>query len=123
MQVGIPLAIANEMSIPVHVAPNNIDELKAMARNGPERPSLNHPCGANYVIRPDKRRLRLAEGNLDTVADMIEPGWTVERQLTGWGYRPFQPAALSSPHEYHVPPGKGNGWEDIQAEPCSMPTL
>jgi len=81
IQVGIPLAIANEMSIPVHVAPNNIDELKAMARNGPNRPTLNHPCGANYVIRPDKRRLRLAEGNLDTVADMIEPGWTVERQL------------------------------------------
>ena len=52
-----------------------------MARNGPNRPTLNAPCGANYVIRPDKRRLRLAEGNLDTVADMIEPGWTVERHL------------------------------------------
>ena len=52
-----------------------------MVRNGPVRPTLNHPCGANYVIRPDKRRLRLAEGNLDTVADMIEPGWTVERQI------------------------------------------
>ena len=33
------------------------------------------------MIRPDNRRLRLGADNLDTVADMIEPGWTVERQL------------------------------------------
>jgi len=33
------------------------------------------------VIRPDNRRLRLGADNLETVADMIEPGYTVERQL------------------------------------------
>jgi DNA-directed RNA polymerase subunit A' len=69
------------MTIPVRVTSYNIDELKQMAKNGPNRPVVNAPCGANYAIRPDNRRLRLAEGNLDTVADMIEPGWTVERQL------------------------------------------
>ena len=80
-QVGVPRAVANEMTIPVRVTIHNIEELKQIARNGPLRPDVNSPCGANYVIRPDARRLRLAEGNLDTVADMIEPTWTVERHL------------------------------------------
>ena len=80
-QVGVPRAVANEMTIPVRVTAYNLEELKQIARTGPTRPDVNAPCGANYAIRPDNRRLRLAEGNLDTVADMIEPGWTVERQL------------------------------------------
>ena len=81
MEVGVPRAVANEMTIPVRVTPYNIEELKQIARNGPVRPDVNAPCGANYVIRPDNRRLRLGADNLDTVADMIEPGYTVERQL------------------------------------------
>ncbi|HOS81414.1 MAG TPA: DNA-directed RNA polymerase subunit A' [Methanolinea sp.] len=81
MEVGIPLAVANEMTLPVTVTPYNIEELRQMVRNGPVRRSLSQPCGANYVIRPDKRRMRLAEGNLETVAEMLEPGWVVERQI------------------------------------------
>ncbi len=80
-QVGVPRAVANEMTIPVRVTIHNIEELKQIVRNGPARPDVNAPCGANYVIRPDNRKLRLADGNLDTVADLIEPGYTVERQL------------------------------------------
>ncbi|MDD1706787.1 MAG: DNA-directed RNA polymerase subunit A' [Methanoregulaceae archaeon] len=81
IEVGIPLAVANEMSIPVQVTPYNIEELRQMVLNGPSRTALGQPCGANYVIRPDKRRLRLAEGNLETVAEQLEPYWTVERQI------------------------------------------
>jgi DNA-directed RNA polymerase subunit A' len=80
-QVGVPRAVANEMTIPVRVTIHNIDELRQIVRTGPVRPDVNAPCGANYVIRPDNRKLRLADGNLDTVADLIEPGYTVERQL------------------------------------------
>jgi DNA-directed RNA polymerase subunit A' len=80
-EVGVPRAVANEMTIPVRVTPYNLEELKQIVRNGPIRSSVNAPCGANYVIRPDNRRLRLGADNLDTVADMIETGWTVERQL------------------------------------------
>jgi len=79
--VGIPLAVANEMTLPVTVTPYNIEELRQLVRNGPFRESLLQPCGANYVIRPDKRRIRLAEGNLETVTEMLEPGWIVERQI------------------------------------------
>jgi len=81
MEVGIPLAVANEMTLPVTVTPYNIEELRQLVRNGPFRESLLQPCGANYVIRPDKRRIRLAEGNLETVTEMLEPGWIVERQI------------------------------------------
>ena len=80
-QVGIPLSIANEMSIPVPVTPHNIEEIKEMVRIGPFRPTLKSPCGANYVIRPDKKRLRLAEGNTESIVEMIEPGYIVERQI------------------------------------------
>jgi DNA-directed RNA polymerase subunit A' len=80
-EVGIPLACANEMTVPVRVTPFNIAEVRQFIMNGPDRKDVNTPCGANYVIRPDNRRIRLSDTNLQTVADMIEPGWTVERQL------------------------------------------
>jgi DNA-directed RNA polymerase subunit A' len=80
-QVGVPRAVANEMTIPVRVTSYNIEELRQIVRTGPVRADVNCPCGANYVIRPDNRRLRLGADNLDTVAEMIEPGYTVERQL------------------------------------------
>ena len=86
-EVGIPQKIANEMTIPVQVTIFNIDELRRIVRVGPDRPNLKSPCGANYVIRPDKRRIRLVkgtgadDGNLDFVADQIDVGWIVERHL------------------------------------------
>jgi DNA-directed RNA polymerase subunit A' len=80
-EVGIPLAVANEMSIPIRVTPFNIEEVRAMVLNGPERSSLTEPCGANYAIRPDNRRVRLNDQTTETVAEMLEPGWTVDRQL------------------------------------------
>ncbi|HQC34262.1 MAG TPA: DNA-directed RNA polymerase subunit A', partial [Methanoculleus sp.] len=80
-EVGIPLAIANEMTVPVRVTPFNIDEMRQYVLNGPERPTIRSPCGANYAIRPDNRRMRLSDANLETVKEMLEVGWIVERQL------------------------------------------
>lgn len=80
-EVGIPLAIANEMSVPIRVTPFNVEEVRAMVLKGPNRNSLTEPCGANYAIRPDNRRVRLNELTCETVAEQLEPGWTVDRQL------------------------------------------
>ena len=80
-EVGIPLAVGNEMSVPVQVTKFNLDEVRQIVLNGPIRPNIDSPCGANYVIRPDKRRVRLNEETRETVAEMIEPGWSVDRQL------------------------------------------
>lgn len=80
-QVGIPLAVANEMSVPIRVTPFNIEEVRAMVLKGPVRNSLTEPCGANYAIRPDNRRVRLNDLTCETVAEQLEPGWTVDRQI------------------------------------------
>ena len=86
-EVGIPLSIGNEMTIPIQATTFNLDELRSIIRVGPQRPDLQSPCGANYVIRPDSRRIRLSkgsgpdEGNLELIAEQIEPGWIVERHL------------------------------------------
>jgi DNA-directed RNA polymerase subunit A' len=80
-EVGVPLAIANEMTLPIRVTPFNIEEVRQFIMNSPNRATVNGPTGANYAIRPDNRRIRLSDANLETVAAMIEPGWTVERQL------------------------------------------
>ncbi|WP_421908021.1 DNA-directed RNA polymerase subunit A' [Methanolacinia petrolearia] len=80
-QVGIPLAVANEMSVPIRVTPFNIEEIREMVLTGPVRPVVNSPCGANYAIRPDGRRVRLSYMTRENIAEMLEPGWTVDRQL------------------------------------------
>lgn len=86
-EVGIPLSIGNEMTIPVQATTFNLDELRSIIRVGPHRPDLQSPCGANYVIRPDSRRIRLSkgsgaeDGNLELIAEQLEPGWIVERHL------------------------------------------
>ncbi|QYZ78827.1 DNA-directed RNA polymerase subunit A' [Methanofollis formosanus] len=80
-EVGVPLAIANEMSVPVPVTSQNIEVARSYVLNGPVRKLLTDPPGANYVIRPDQRRIRLSDENKEDVAEQLEPGWTVERQM------------------------------------------
>lgn len=84
-EVGIPLAIANEMTVPVRVTTQNIEQVRQFVLNGPSRPTPHHPAGANYAIRPDMRRVRLSDvepnENLETVAAMLEPGWMIDRHL------------------------------------------
>lgn len=80
-EVGIPLAIANEMTVPIRVTTFNIEEIRSIALNGPVRPAITSPCGANYAIRPDNRRIRLTEQTKEAIAEMLEPGWAVDRHL------------------------------------------
>ena len=44
--------------------------------NGPKV----HP-GANYVIRPDERKIRVYDETKETVIEKLEPGFVVERHL------------------------------------------
>jgi DNA-directed RNA polymerase subunit A' len=54
----------------------NLDEARRYVQNGPE----GHP-GANYVRRPDGRRLKVTEKNCEELATKVEPGWEVNRHL------------------------------------------
>lgn len=74
--VGVPLSIAKELSVPIRVNKYNIDMLRKMVMKGPE-----HYPGVNYVIRPDGRRVRITERNAETVAETLDVGFIVERHL------------------------------------------
>ncbi len=75
--VGVPIEIAKILTIPTNVNDWNIEEMKEMVLNGP----FHHP-GANYIIRNDRRRIDLRYvKNRKIIADMLAPGFTVERHL------------------------------------------
>ncbi|MCS7121976.1 MAG: DNA-directed RNA polymerase subunit A' [Archaeoglobaceae archaeon] len=73
-EVGVPVEIAQELTVPIYVTPKNIE----MAREFILR--REHPS-ANYVVRPDGKRLKVIDSNRKELAEMIEPGWIVERHL------------------------------------------
>ena len=50
-EVGIPISVAKELTIPETVTSWNKEWLISLIKKGPEQ----YP-GANYVIRPDKRK-------------------------------------------------------------------
>ncbi len=75
-EVGVPYAIARQMTIPEIVTSRNKELLRMYVQRGSEL----HP-GANYVIREDGRRIRVSEINKEELAEKVEVGWTVERQL------------------------------------------
>lgn len=75
-EVGVPLEIAKELTSTMFVTPRNLDEAKEYVRRGPE----NHP-GANYIIRADGRRVKITDKNCGELADLVELGWKVERQI------------------------------------------
>jgi DNA-directed RNA polymerase subunit A' len=76
-EVGVPLEVAMQLTVPEPVTAWNKEWLKQLVRNGPNK----YP-GARYVIRPDKRIVRLKfVQDLDELADQLEEGWVVERHL------------------------------------------
>ena len=77
-EVGVPIEIAKILTIPTNVNDWNIEEMKELVLSGP----FKHP-GANYIIRNDRRRIDLRYvKNLSIIADMLAPGFTVERHLS-----------------------------------------
>jgi len=74
-EVGVPLFIAKELTLPVVVNEKNIKHLKELILQYPDWPTIN------YVIKPDGRKKKIAELNKKDIADELEPGYTVEKQL------------------------------------------
>ena len=75
-EVGVPDRVASEMTITINVTDRTIEEARQYVANGPEK----HP-GANYVKRPDGRRLKVTEKNCEELATKIDAGWEVNRHL------------------------------------------
>jgi DNA-directed RNA polymerase subunit A' len=75
-EVGIPLDVAMELTVPIRINEFNIDVVKTLVKAGPKV----HP-GVNYVIRPDGRRIKVTDKNAETVSETLEKGFIVERHL------------------------------------------
>ncbi len=75
-EVGVPERVASEMTQTLNVTERNVEEARQYVANGPEA----HP-GANYVRRPDGRRLKVTEKNCEELATKVEEGWEVNRHL------------------------------------------
>ncbi|RLM47907.1 DNA-directed RNA polymerase subunit A' [Haloarcula sp. Atlit-47R] len=75
-EVGVPDRVAKEMTQTMNVTERNLEEARRYVSNGPEA----HP-GANYVKRPDGRRLKVTEKNCEELAEKVEPEWEVSRHL------------------------------------------
>ncbi|GAB3020600.1 DNA-directed RNA polymerase subunit A' [Natronobiforma cellulositropha] len=86
-EVGVPDRVATEMTQTMLVTERNVEQAKQYVANGPN----SHP-GANYVRRPDGRRLKVTEKNCKALAGMTDeeetagiqtvgPGWEVNRHL------------------------------------------
>ena len=76
-EVGVPLQVAMRLSVPEKVTEWNIEEMRKLIINGPEK----YP-GALYIIRPDGKRIRLEfVVDREKVAEALGLGFVVERHL------------------------------------------
>jgi len=76
-EVGVPESIAKKLTIPEIVTDWNIEKLKKLVINGPDK----FP-GVNYILRPDGVKIRLDfVEDRSVIADSLEAGYLVERHL------------------------------------------
>ncbi len=76
-EVGVPVEVAKILTVPEPVTEHNIDALRQLVINGPEK----YP-GANYIIRPDGRAVDLRfVRDREAMAERLGPGYIVERHL------------------------------------------
>jgi len=74
-EVGVPEAIAKELTITVNVTERNFDVIREIVKRG-----RNHP-GVNYVRRADGRKIKVTESNYEALAEELDLGWRVERHI------------------------------------------
>jgi len=73
----VPESIAKKLTIPDIVTDWNIEKLKKLVINGPDK----FP-GVNYILRPDGVKIRLDFVEDRSIsADSLEAGYLVERHL------------------------------------------
>ncbi len=76
-EVGVPEHISKILTVPERVNRFNIDALREAVRRGPD-----DLFGANYIVRPDGRRIDLSRvKDRNEVADGLDHNYIVERHL------------------------------------------
>ena len=103
--VGVPQDLAMRLSVPVKVAPFNLQQLTQCVRNGSD-----HPNGAACIVLEDQTVIDLKLMK-DTSNIKLELGWTVERFLQNGDWVMFnrQPSLHKMSimaHKVKIIPGK-----------------
>jgi len=105
-EVGVPMPIAEELTVPMHITEWNVETCKELIK------SAKYPR-AIYIIRSDGRRIKV--GDTDEMraeqAETIKVGWIIERQIMDGDISIFnrQPSLhriSMMAHEVRVLPGK-----------------
>ena len=75
-EVGVPLRVAMEITIPETVSEWNVKRLKKFVESGPKI----YP-GSNYVVRPDGKKKKITDETQEQLLEELQPGYVVERHL------------------------------------------
>ena len=75
-QVGVPLSMSMNLTVPERVTEWNKEYLLKFVKNGPKK----YP-GANYIIKPDGKRKSITEDTQEEILEELEEGYLVERHL------------------------------------------
>ncbi|HDM67233.1 MAG TPA: DNA-directed RNA polymerase subunit A', partial [Thermoplasmatales archaeon] len=85
-EIGVPIKVAEELTVPVRVTYYNVDWCKKMItqKYAPENAKKEYVPGVNYVIKTSggvRRRIKITEKNAEAMAEKLEIGDIIERQL------------------------------------------
>jgi DNA-directed RNA polymerase subunit A' len=85
-EIGVPVEIARELTIPVRVTTQNLEWCKNLIKQTavPEKPNETYRPHVNYVKRfreGVEQRMKVTEKNADDIAEKLELGFIIERQL------------------------------------------
>jgi DNA-directed RNA polymerase subunit A' len=85
-EIGVPIQIAEELTVPVRVTTHNIDWCKNIITQKYSKVSLSKPYvpGVNYIIKETegmRRRIKVTEKNAEDIAEKLQIGSIIERQL------------------------------------------
>lgn len=105
-EVGVPKAIAEELTLPMAVTEWNIEHAKSLIL------SKEYPK-ATYIIRPDGKRLKVGDEDelKRELAENLKVGWLIERQamdgdISIFNRQPSLHRISMMAHEIRVLPGK-----------------
>ncbi len=85
-EIGVPISIAKELTVPIRVTSHNIEWCKKMIRQKilASKDSDEYFPSVNYVKRETegmKQRIKVTEKNAEDVAEKLELGAIIERQM------------------------------------------
>ncbi len=86
-EIGVPIEIAKELTVPVKVTAHNLEWCKnliRMKKDVIDNNSDDYQPSVNYVVRDNdglKQRMKITERNAEDVAEKLAPGDKMERQL------------------------------------------